>query len=156
MHLAETRPERRAEVARARAFAEPLLQGELLDTGEAVLAHADGVAVILSGIGAAPALQDLVLEPCFRSERALITPKGHPLAQAPLDHLGQIAAYPLTTCTVSGDKLGGSMGPAQGYVWRVAGQPDRLVRFCCNDCLDDFQKTPAKFLAMIDTAKAKK
>ena len=39
---------------------------------------------------------------------------------------------------------------------RPAGQPDRLVRFCCNDCLDDFQKTPAKFLAMIDTAKAKK
>ena len=68
----------------------------------------------------------------------------------------EIAAYPLQNCTVSGDKLGGSMGPAQDYVWRVAGQPDRLVRFCCNDCLEDFQKTPAKFLAMIDTAKAKK
>ncbi|TXI23019.1 MAG: bifunctional (p)ppGpp synthetase/guanosine-3',5'-bis(diphosphate) 3'-pyrophosphohydrolase [Roseateles sp.] len=49
-----------AEVARARAFAEPLLQGEVLDTGEPVLAHADGVAVILSGIGAAPALRAAV------------------------------------------------------------------------------------------------
>jgi hypothetical protein len=68
----------------------------------------------------------------------------------------EIAAYPLTTCTVSGDKLGGSMGPTLDYVWRVAGQPDRLVRFCCNDCLADFEKNPAKFLAMIDTAKAKK
>lgn len=49
-----------AEVLRARAFAEPLLAGGLLDTGEPVLAHADGVAVILQGIGAAPALQAAV------------------------------------------------------------------------------------------------
>lgn len=68
----------------------------------------------------------------------------------------ELAAYPLTTCTVSGDKLGGSMGPALDYVWRVAGQPDRLVRFCCSDCPPDFQKDPAKYLAMIDAAKAKK
>jgi hypothetical protein len=48
------------------------------------------------------------------------------------------------------------MGPAQDYVWRVADQSDRLVRFCCNDCLADFEKNPAKFLAMIDAAKVKK
>ena len=41
---------------RARAFAEPLLFGQQLDTGEEALAHADGMAAILSGIGAAPAL----------------------------------------------------------------------------------------------------
>ncbi|MDM4765778.1 bifunctional (p)ppGpp synthetase/guanosine-3',5'-bis(diphosphate) 3'-pyrophosphohydrolase [Pelomonas sp. SE-A7] len=46
-----------AEVQRARAFAEPLLGGQLLDSGEEALAHADGVAQILAGIGAAPALQ---------------------------------------------------------------------------------------------------
>ena len=67
----------------------------------------------------------------------------------------ELAAYPLTTCTVSGDKLGGSMGPALDYVWRVAGQPDRLVRFCCSDCPPDFQKDPAKYLAMVDAAKVK-
>jgi GTP pyrophosphokinase len=44
-------------VARARAFAEPLLSGQLLDTGEDALVHADGVAAILAGIGAAPAMQ---------------------------------------------------------------------------------------------------
>ncbi len=44
------------EEARARAFAEPLLAGELLDTGEPALAHADGVAGVLRGIGAAPAM----------------------------------------------------------------------------------------------------
>ena len=41
-------------VARARAFAEPLLAGQPLDTGEEALDHADGVAAILQGIGASP------------------------------------------------------------------------------------------------------
>ena len=49
-----------ADVARARAFAEPLLAQESLDSGENALAHADGVAAILSGVGAAPALQAAV------------------------------------------------------------------------------------------------
>ncbi len=42
---------------RARAFAEPLLLGERLDTGEDALEHADGVAGILRVIGAAPSMQ---------------------------------------------------------------------------------------------------
>ena len=46
-----------AEVVRARAFAEPLIGGEQLDTGENALAHADGVAAILHGVGAAQELQ---------------------------------------------------------------------------------------------------
>ena len=55
--LASAQPADAAEVQRARAFAEPLLSGQPLDTGEEALAHADGVAAILAGIGAAPALQ---------------------------------------------------------------------------------------------------
>ncbi len=43
-------------VQRARAFAEPLLAGQPLDTGEDALGHADGVAAVLRGIGAAPPL----------------------------------------------------------------------------------------------------
>jgi len=46
-----------AEVVRARAFAEPLLAGELLDTGENALSHADGVAAVLRAVGSAPELQ---------------------------------------------------------------------------------------------------
>ncbi|UUX94239.1 RelA/SpoT family protein [Aquabacterium sp. J223] len=46
----------RDDVARARAFAEPLLAGQRFDSGEDALAHADGVAAILAGIGAAPPL----------------------------------------------------------------------------------------------------
>ncbi|MBN8491177.1 MAG: bifunctional (p)ppGpp synthetase/guanosine-3',5'-bis(diphosphate) 3'-pyrophosphohydrolase, partial [Burkholderiales bacterium] len=41
----------------ARSFAEPLLAGQALDTGEDALAHADGVAAILEGIGAAPSMR---------------------------------------------------------------------------------------------------
>jgi GTP pyrophosphokinase len=41
---------------RARAFAEPLLAGQLLDTGEDALAHADGTAAVLRSIGGSPAL----------------------------------------------------------------------------------------------------
>ena len=42
---------------RARAFAEPLLNGRLLDTGEDALGHADGVADILQAIGAGPGMR---------------------------------------------------------------------------------------------------
>ncbi len=46
-----------AQLLRARAFAEPLLAGQPLDTGEDALAHADGVAAILQRIGAAPSMR---------------------------------------------------------------------------------------------------
>ena len=58
--LVDEHPDQRAEAAqlvRARAFAEPLLTGQLLDTGEDALAHADAVASILLGIGAAPSMR---------------------------------------------------------------------------------------------------
>ena len=44
-------------LARARAFAEPLIAGELLDTGENTLAHAAAVAQILKGIGGSDLMQ---------------------------------------------------------------------------------------------------
>ena len=43
--------------ARARAFAEPLIGGETLDSGENALAHADAVAAILQRIGGSEAMQ---------------------------------------------------------------------------------------------------
>jgi GTP pyrophosphokinase len=42
---------------RARAFAEPLIGSEALDTGENILAHADAVAAILKSIGGSEAMQ---------------------------------------------------------------------------------------------------
>lgn len=44
-------------LARARAFAEPLIAQERLDTGEMILAHADAVVRILSDIGASSEMQ---------------------------------------------------------------------------------------------------
>ena len=46
-----------AALARARAFAQPLLESQVLDTGENAWAHAEGVAAILAAIGAAPSMQ---------------------------------------------------------------------------------------------------
>ncbi|MEY4562914.1 MAG: hypothetical protein RLZZ618_2191 [Pseudomonadota bacterium] len=45
------------QLTRARAFAEPLLQNRQLDTGEDAMSHADGVANILQGVGAAPSMR---------------------------------------------------------------------------------------------------
>ncbi len=65
------------------------------------------------------------------------------------------AAYPLTTCVVSGEKLGsGDMGPPVDYFYKETGKPDRLVRFCCKHCVADFEKEPAKYLKRLDEAEA--
>ena len=66
------------------------------------------------------------------------------------------ADYPLTTCVVSGDKLDGDMGAPFDYIYKQDGKPDRLVRFCCKNCVKDFLKAPAKYLKMIDDAAAAK
>ncbi|WP_367269993.1 bifunctional (p)ppGpp synthetase/guanosine-3',5'-bis(diphosphate) 3'-pyrophosphohydrolase [uncultured Pseudacidovorax sp.] len=44
-------------LARARAFAAPLIEGETLDTGENTLAHADAVAAIVASMGGSEAMQ---------------------------------------------------------------------------------------------------
>ena len=54
---AHTLPEQVNALARARAFAEPLMVGETLDSGENTLAHADAVAAILKAIGGSEAMQ---------------------------------------------------------------------------------------------------
>ena len=64
-------------------------------------------------------------------------------------------AYPLDVCVASGEKLG-SMGKSPEYIYRVDGQPDRLVVFCCGGCEEDFLKDPAKHFAKIDAASKTK
>jgi hypothetical protein len=56
--------------------------------------------------------------------------------------------YPLKTCVVSGEELGGDHGDA--FVFLHKG---RTVKFCCEPCKDDFLEDPAKYIAMIDGAK---
>lgn len=62
--------------------------------------------------------------------------------------------YPLTTCVVSDDKLG-EMGKPVEYTYKQAGHPDRTIFLCCKDCIADFTKEPAKYLAKLDAAEAK-
>ena len=54
---ADSLPEQPQALQRARAFAEPLIANEMLDTGENILAHADAVATILKSIGGSEAMQ---------------------------------------------------------------------------------------------------
>ena len=55
--------------------------------------------------------------------------------------------YPLTTCVVSGEKLGGDMG--KPYVFTHEG---REIKLCCKSCLKDFKKDPAQYLKKLDAA----
>lgn len=56
--------------------------------------------------------------------------------------------YPLTTCPISNEPLGG-MGEPMDVV--VGG---RLVRLCCSGCLDDLRADPARHIETIDKARA--
>ena len=54
-----------------------------------------------------------------------------------------VKPYPLDTCLVTGTKLG-SMGDPLVKVYG-----DQEIRFCCDPCLDAFERDPAKFLKML-------
>ena len=54
---ADSMPDPEQALLRARAFAEPLIGSEMLDTGENTLAHADAVVAILRSMGGSQAMQ---------------------------------------------------------------------------------------------------
>ncbi len=60
--------------------------------------------------------------------------------------------YPLQTCLVSGEHLGG-MGTPINYVYKREGKPDQLIRLCCRHCLSVFLGNPEKYLAKLEAAK---
>lgn len=77
-------------------------------------------------------------------------------AQAPDKYLAVIDAaviadqgprYPLETCVVSGEPMGGEMGPPVDVVVGT-----RLVRFCCGMCKKSFAADPATYMAELDQA----
>ena len=57
-------------------------------------------------------------------------------------------SYPLKTCVVSGEELG-SMGEAVSYE-----HEGTVIKVCCDHCLPDVKKDPAKFVAMVKEAVA--
>ena len=62
----------------------------------------------------------------------------------------QMPIYPLDTCVVSGEKLGG-MGDPVDHV-----DGTRLVRFCCDGCVKNYEKDPAPYMAKVDAALIEK
>jgi hypothetical protein len=74
-------------------------------------------------------------------------PKKHLAALDKAVVAAQGKDYPLAACPVSKEKLGG-MGPAVDVV--VGG---RLIRMCCDMCKADVEKSPSKFIALVDAAR---
>ncbi|GJM45022.1 MAG: hypothetical protein DHS20C21_18640 [Gemmatimonadota bacterium] len=68
------------------------------------------------------------------------TPSAAEIIQA------QLPSYPMTTCPISGEELGG-MGDPYNHVAN-----GRLVRFCCDGCIPEFEKDPAAAMAKVDAA----
>lgn len=58
--------------------------------------------------------------------------------------------YPLKTCVVSDEALGGDHG--EPYTFVHEGQE---IKLCCKPCLKDFNKEPAKYLKKIEDGKKK-
>ena len=67
----------------------------------------------------------------------------------PADGKTKLKPYPLTTCIISGDKLG-EMGPPVVYQY-----DGREIKFCCKSCVKDFKKEPEKYIKKIDEQAAK-
>ncbi|HMJ90793.1 MAG TPA: hypothetical protein VK530_13315 [Candidatus Acidoferrum sp.] len=59
--------------------------------------------------------------------------------------------YPLKTCVVSDEPLGGDHG--EPYVFVHEG---REVKLCCKPCEKDFKKEPAKYVKKMEAAEKKK
>ena len=70
-----------------------------------------------------------------------------PLVSFAADGKEKVKPYTLTTCAVSGEKLG-EMG--QAYVFNYEG---REIKLCCKSCEKDFKKDPAKYVKKIEDAE---
>jgi len=75
---------------------------------------------------------------------------GDAAAMPGLKKIEPSADYPMKTCVVSGEELGGSMGDAMAYDFN--GQE---VQFCCEGCIEEFKASPEKFVAKVKAAAAK-
>jgi hypothetical protein len=64
--------------------------------------------------------------------------------------------YPLDTCIVSGDKLGGDMGPPIVFIYQDAAKGiNQEIKFCCPMCKPKFLKDPDTYMKIIQAAEAK-
>ena len=86
----------------------------------------------------------------FADKKSLEAFKAAPAKYLPkVDELmtkQQMPFYSLETCPVSGQKFG-TMGKPPSLIYK-----NRLVRFCCGGCVEEFEKDPPKYIAKLDEA----
>lgn len=64
--------------------------------------------------------------------------------------------YPLDICIVSGDKLGGDMGPPIVFIYQDKAKGiNQEIKFCCPMCKPKFLADPDKYMKLIHEAEAK-
>ncbi len=62
----------------------------------------------------------------------------------------KVKPYTLKTCIVTDEKLGGDMGKPYVFIYQ-----GREIKFCCQSCLKDFNKEPAKYIKKLEKAEKK-
>lgn len=92
------------------------------------------------------------LEPVYASDMATNNAPAGTTNSAPAN--AKPTPYPLTTCVVSGEKLG-EMGEPIAFVYTNNGA-NQEVKFCCPMCKPKFLKDPDKYMKIIKEAEAKK
>ena len=107
------------------------------------------LAPVLAGCdnGGKPAAAPAPAAPLAATPPAAAPSAATPPAAAPA--AAPKAAYPLTTCVVSGDTLGKMGDPV------VIVRDGVEIHLCCNDCIKEIDKDPKKYESMV-TAAAKK
>jgi hypothetical protein len=64
--------------------------------------------------------------------------------------------YPLDTCIISGDKLGGDMGPPIVFIYQDKTKGiNQEIKFCCPMCKPKFLADTGKYMKIIQAAEAK-
>jgi len=87
-----------------------------------------------------PALFSLGLAGCAH-DSAMSDMDAHPM------HTANGAEYPMTTCVVSGEKLGEMGRPVEVTV------QDHTFLLCCNACATEVRAHPDKYIQMLEQAE---
>jgi len=78
------------------------------------------------------------------------TPAGLAAEGKTLAKPAKVKPYPLETCVVSGDRLGGDMGEPITFTYE-----HQEIKLCCKACEKEFRKNAAKYMAKIEEAAKK-
>ena len=87
----------------------------------------------------------MTMKTLFAGIIALSVTLAVPAADKPAE---KAKPYPLKTCIVSDEPLGGDHGEPYAFV-----HEGQEIKLCCKPCLKDFNKEPAKYLKKLEAGK---